>query len=141
MVSQTRGSNLLAGPGQQGRFLASPEPNGGTVLSLPGNKFGTLQRKSDPCLSLFSIENRRFSACCFSLDTVSTLPSEAHPPKPMVSVLPHSSGGDTRPAPHSAPPEKTSELAPTGKPCTSCRDGMCVFLCKRYCQQHTQHMS
>ncbi|XP_015279786.1 PREDICTED: Golgi-specific brefeldin A-resistance guanine nucleotide exchange factor 1 isoform X2 [Gekko japonicus] len=46
-------------------------------------------------------------------DPVSALPSEMYPPKPMASVLPHPPGGDTRPAPHSAPPEKTPELANT----------------------------
>ncbi|XP_060096950.1 Golgi-specific brefeldin A-resistance guanine nucleotide exchange factor 1 [Heteronotia binoei] len=42
-------------------------------------------------------------------DPVSTLPSEMHPPKAMVSVLPHSSGGDPRPATE----EETPALAAT----------------------------
>lgn len=73
----------------------------------------------------FPLENKRVFACCFNLDPVSTLPSELHPPKPMVSVLPHSSGGDTRPAPRPAPPEKTPEPATAGKPCLPCREGLC----------------
>ncbi|XP_054838203.1 Golgi-specific brefeldin A-resistance guanine nucleotide exchange factor 1 isoform X2 [Eublepharis macularius] len=44
-------------------------------------------------------------------DPVSTLPVEMHPPKQTVSVLPHASGGDARPATHAAPPDKTPELA------------------------------
>ncbi|XP_077786805.1 Golgi-specific brefeldin A-resistance guanine nucleotide exchange factor 1 isoform X2 [Podarcis muralis] len=44
-------------------------------------------------------------------DPVHTLPTELHPPKPTVSSLPHSPGGDTRTATHSAPSEKSPELA------------------------------
>ncbi|XP_060625194.2 Golgi-specific brefeldin A-resistance guanine nucleotide exchange factor 1 isoform X1 [Anolis sagrei] len=46
-------------------------------------------------------------------DPVSTLPVEMHPPKPIVSALPHSSGGDARPATHSTCPEKSPELTLT----------------------------
>ncbi|XP_062989291.1 Golgi-specific brefeldin A-resistance guanine nucleotide exchange factor 1 isoform X4 [Elgaria multicarinata webbii] len=44
-------------------------------------------------------------------DPVSTLPVEMHPPKPTVSAVPHSSGGDARPSIHSGPSEKSPELA------------------------------
>ncbi|XP_033004522.1 Golgi-specific brefeldin A-resistance guanine nucleotide exchange factor 1 isoform X2 [Lacerta agilis] len=44
-------------------------------------------------------------------DPVPTLPIEMHPPKQTVSSLPHSPGGDTRTATHSAPSEKSPELA------------------------------
>nr|XP_020646816.1 Golgi-specific brefeldin A-resistance guanine nucleotide exchange factor 1 isoform X1 [Pogona vitticeps] len=44
-------------------------------------------------------------------DPVSNLPAEMHPPKPTVSAVPHSSGGDAKPSSHSAPSEKSHELA------------------------------
>ncbi|XP_077207241.1 Golgi-specific brefeldin A-resistance guanine nucleotide exchange factor 1 isoform X3 [Paroedura picta] len=55
-------------------------------------------------------------------DPVSTLPPEMHPAKPMASALPHASAGDTKPSFHSAPPEKSPELAATD-PESACAPG------------------
>ncbi|XP_053163381.1 Golgi-specific brefeldin A-resistance guanine nucleotide exchange factor 1 isoform X8 [Hemicordylus capensis] len=46
-------------------------------------------------------------------DPGSTLPVEMHPPKPTLSSVPHSSGGNGRPPNHSTPPEKSPEQAPS----------------------------
>ncbi|XP_042312385.1 Golgi-specific brefeldin A-resistance guanine nucleotide exchange factor 1 isoform X3 [Sceloporus undulatus] len=46
-------------------------------------------------------------------DPVSTLPVEMHPAKPIISALPHSSGGDARSTPLSVHSEKSPELTVT----------------------------